>query len=153
MLDVPAAITICGIFASVASGATANAVDEIDLLIDDQFLRQPLGVLGHRTVVADDDLDLLAGHVVAVLGHVKPHRRGDLHPGRLLRTGHRQQGADFDLGLRAACGQAERRRGEAGHRDVTNHDVCPPGGFPRWPSPSLEVRCRDAASPAAVNNS
>ena len=74
MIEVPAAMTIIGIFASVASGATAKrgrrdaeAGEEVDLVVDDQLLREALGVVGHGAVVLDDDLDLLAGDRVAVL--------------------------------------------------------------------------------------
>ena len=45
----------------------AEAGDDADLVVDDQLLREALGVVGNRAVILDDDLDLLAGDGVAVL--------------------------------------------------------------------------------------
>ena len=43
-------------------GARREAgAEEVDFVVDDQLLGQPLGVVGHAGVVADDQLDLLAG--------------------------------------------------------------------------------------------
>ena len=53
MIDVPAAMTISGTLAWVASGADrkrgggdAEAGDDRDLVVDDQFLGEALGVVG-----------------------------------------------------------------------------------------------------------
>jgi hypothetical protein len=40
---------------------------DFDLVVDDQFLRDALGIVGNRGVVLEDELDLLAGDGVAVL--------------------------------------------------------------------------------------
>ena len=89
----------------------AEASDEIDLVVDDQLLREPLGVVGNRRVVLEDDLDLLAGDGVALLLHVQLDGVVDLLAGRGLAAGHRQDQADLDRILRA------RRRQRRGARD------------------------------------
>ena len=83
MIEVPAAITISGIFAfggerrdRKRGRRDAEAGDDVDLVVDDQFLRDALGVVGNGAVVLDDDLDLLAGDGVAVLLHVELDGRG-----------------------------------------------------------------------------
>jgi hypothetical protein len=50
---------------------------------------------------------------VAVLRHIEADGGGDLHAGRLLLAGHRQQRADLDvaLRLRGGGGETERSRG------------------------------------------
>ena len=53
----------------------AKAGQEIHLVVDDQFLSDALGIVGNRGVVANDELDLLAGDHVAMLRHVKLDRR------------------------------------------------------------------------------
>ncbi|CCE10035.1 hypothetical protein BRAS3843_370020 [Bradyrhizobium sp. STM 3843] len=74
----------------------AEACDHIDLVVDDQFLRQPLGVVGQRGVVLEDDLDLLAGDGVAVLLHVELDGIVDLLAGRRLAAGHRHDQPDLE---------------------------------------------------------
>ena len=105
-----------------------EADDEIHLLVDDEFLRQPLGIVRDGAVVLDDDLDFLARHGVAVLRHIETHRGANLHAGRLLRPRHRQQRADLDGGLcLGRCGgEAEHGGCSGGEDDVAKH-----GGFLR----------------------
>ena len=93
IIEVAAAMTTCGTLACVASGAVARAsgvrpkpARTVDLVVDDQLLRDALGDVGDAGVVLDDQLDLLAGDRVAVLLHVElapPPRSG----GRSRRTG------------------------------------------------------------------
>jgi hypothetical protein len=106
--------------ASVASGATAKAAgvapkpdEEIDLVIDDQFLRQPLRGVGRGAIIFDDHLDFPARHGVAVPGHVEADGSGDLRADRLRLPGHRQQGADLDGTLRLSWGGNEGEGGKA----------------------------------------
>ena len=88
----------------------AEARDEIDLVVDDQFLRQALGVVGNRRVILEDDFDLLAGDGIAVLLHIELDRVVDLLAGRRLAAGHRQDQADLD-GL---LGVSRRERQHSG---------------------------------------
>ena len=88
----------------------AEACDEIDLVVDDQFLREALGVVGNRRIILQDDFDLLAGNGVAVLLHIEFDRVVDLLAGRCLATGHRQDQADLDGFL----GVSRRERQHAG---------------------------------------
>ena len=126
MIEVPAAMTTCGTLASVASGATASASGvrpkpamHVDLVVDDQLLREALGVVGDAGVVLDDELDLLAGDGVAVLLHVELDGRLDLLAGRGLLAGHRQDEADLDRVLRPGrAGQGEQRRRGRGLQDA-----------------------------------
>ena len=105
--EVPAAITTSGTLAWVAIGAIASADrrqaearQHGDLVVDDEFLRQPLGDVGHAGVVLEDHLDLLAGDRGAVARLVELHRGVDLLAGRGLLAGHRQDQADLDGVLR-----------------------------------------------------
>jgi len=58
-----------GFCASVSSGAPGQqirrqaAADDVDLVVDDEFLDQPLSGLAGRGVVPDDQLDLLPATV------------------------------------------------------------------------------------------
>jgi hypothetical protein len=95
----------------------AKAGEEGDLVAHDQFLGQPLGVIGNGAVILDDDLDLPAGDSTAVLRLVEPDRRGNLLAGRLLRAGHGQDESDLDglgSGIAGRKG-AERECGKAHH--------------------------------------
>ena len=119
MIEVPAAVTISGVLASVASGATAErrrrdaeAGEEVHLVVDDQVLRDALGIVGNGAVVLDDEFDLLAGDGVALLRHEQLGAGRDLLAGRLLLTGHRQNEADFDAVFRLRpAARRERHRG------------------------------------------
>ncbi|MDQ0609611.1 hypothetical protein QFZ83_003782 [Variovorax sp. W1I1] len=125
MLDVAAAITTCGVFDCVASARggqrgrrDAEASDHVHLVVDDEFLCEALGDVGRGHVVLDDQLDLLAGHGVAVLRHVKARRGFDLPAGGGLLPGHRQDEADLEgvalrAGQRQCEGGGERDRREA----------------------------------------
>src|SRR5262249_30380005 len=92
-------------------GGYAEAGEESDLVVDDEILRDALGVVGHRAVVLDDQLDLLAGNSVAMLRHIKLGSGGLLFAGRLLLAAHRQNQADFDVLRLRAADRAERRGG------------------------------------------
>jgi hypothetical protein len=87
----------------------AEAGEHVHLVVDHEFLREPLGDVGRGGVVLDDDLDLLAGHRVAVLRHVQPHRGLDLPAGGSLLPGHRQDQADLE-GVALGVGQRQRQR-------------------------------------------
>src|SRR5439155_3671746 len=66
------------------------------LVLHDHFLRDALGRLGGEAgVVLDDELDLAAGHRVAVLRHVETRRGFDLLAGR--SEGSRQWQDEADL--------------------------------------------------------
>ena len=86
------------------------------MIVDDQFLRQPLGVVGHAAGIAQDDLDLLAGDRVAVLLHVEIDGGLDLLAGRGLLPRHRYDEADLDGVLRERAAGGERADGERGNR-------------------------------------
>ena len=116
MIEVPAAITISGIFRlrrqrrrRQRGRRDAEAGDEIDLVVDDQFLGEALGVVGNRGVILQDDLDLLAGDGVALLLHVELDGVVDLLAGRGLAAGHRQDQADLD----GVFGARRRKRHDA----------------------------------------
>ena len=103
MLEVAAAITTIGVLLCVAIGAVASAVgvrpkpaSTVDLVVDDQLLREAAGRVGHAAVVLEDDLDLAAGDLVAVLRHAELDGGVDLAAGGRLRAGHRQDQADLD---------------------------------------------------------
>ena len=70
------------------------------MVVDDQLLRQPLADVGHAAIVADEELDLLAGDHVAMLRHVELDGGGDFLAGGAHRAGHRQDEADLDGVLR-----------------------------------------------------
>jgi hypothetical protein len=121
MIDVPAAVTTSGIFASVASGATASAAGvtpnparNCTLSLTISSCARPLRIVGHGTVVLDDHLHLLARDRVAVLLLEKPDRRGDLLARRLLLAGHRQDEPIFTVSC--ACDRRRDQR-ERGDRD------------------------------------
>ena len=68
MIDVAAAITTIGIFAlggdrrgGQRQRRQAEAGEHVDLVVDDQLLREARVVSGDAGVVLDDQLDLLAG--------------------------------------------------------------------------------------------
>ena len=86
----------------------AEAGDEIDLVVDDQFLREALGIVGDRAVILQDDLDLPAGDGVALLLHVELDRIVDLLAGRRLAAGHRQDQADLHALLSAGRSRCSR---------------------------------------------
>ena len=76
--EVAAAITTIGVLLCVAIGAVAiaerrdaEAGQHVDLVVDHQFLRQAARGVGHRGVVLEDHLDLLAADLVAVLRHAR----------------------------------------------------------------------------------
>ena len=123
MIEVPAAITISGILACVASGAAASAAGvtpkpamKLTLSLTISSCARRLVLSGTARVVLQDDFDLLAGDGIAVLLHVELDRVVDLLAGRGLAAGHRQDQADLDglLGVSrrerqhpgdGACGQ------------------------------------------------
>ena len=80
----------------------AKTSQHIDLVIDHQFLRQAFGDIRDAGVVFDDQLDLAAGHGVAVLRHVEASSRFNLATGGGLLPGHGQDQADFELSLLGA---------------------------------------------------
>ena len=74
MIEVPAAVTISGVLDFGGERRDrerrrrdAEAGEEGHLVVDDQVLRDALGIVGNGAVVLDDELDLLAGDGVAVL--------------------------------------------------------------------------------------
>ena len=66
------------------------------MIVDDEFLGETLGVVGHAAIISDDQLDLLAGDHVAVLRHVELDRGDHFLPGGADRPGHRHDEADLD---------------------------------------------------------
>src|SRR5262249_41016513 len=97
-------------------GGYAEAGEESDLVVDDEILRDALGVVRHRAVVLDDQLDLLAGNGVAMLCHIKLGGGGLLFAGRLLLARHRQDQPDLDV-LRLRAADRTECRGGAGYGD------------------------------------
>ena len=118
MIEVPAAITISGTFAWVASGAAASAAGvtpkpamkfTLSLTISSCAMRLVLS--GTARIVLEDDLDLLAGDRRAVLRLIELHGGVDLLAGRGLLAGHRHDQADLDgvlgggrIAEKRACG-------------------------------------------------
>ena len=103
MLDVAAAITTCGVFDCVAmrrggqrGRRTPKPASTLTLSLTISSCARRLVTSGVRGVVLDDQLDLLAGHGVAVLRHVEPRGRFDLAAGGGLLAGHRQDQADLE---------------------------------------------------------
>ena len=84
-----------------------QAPRKVDLVVDDHLLGEPLGVVGHAGVVADDQLDLFAGNHVAVLRHIEVGAGGDFPPHRGRGSGHRRDDADLDRILRRGAAGAE----------------------------------------------
>ena len=93
-------------------GGEAEARDEIDLVLDDQFLCQTLGDFGRGAGgVLDYQLDLVAGDRVSVLLHVGLGAVHDVPPEIGEGARHLDDHADLD-GLRGpglAGGQGEQR--------------------------------------------
>jgi len=48
-------------------GRRDAASEEVDLLVDNQFLRQSLGNIRHRSIIFDDQLNLTSGNHVTML--------------------------------------------------------------------------------------
>ncbi len=92
------------------------------MIVDDQLLRQALGVVGNGAVVLEDDLDLAAGDRVAVLLHIKSHGGVDLLAGRGLAAGHRKNKADLHglLG-RGAAGEGHGGNGQKARENPFHH--------------------------------
>jgi hypothetical protein len=80
-----------------------KAGENVDMVVDEQLLRQTLGLIRRAGRVLADQFDLLAGDHIAVLLHVELdaviHLRGRI--GELTGIGHEQ--ADLD-GVLRACG-------------------------------------------------
>ena len=129
----------------------AKSGDDVDLVVDDQFLRQPLGIVGKCRIVLQDHFDLLAGDGVAVLLHVQLDRVVDLLAGRSLTAGHRQDQADLHGVLRmgrrqrpgkSSCEGERGCRGNAGralrqHPGTQNPGVPNPGTNQHQRSPLI----------------
>ena len=112
MTEVAAIITISGILASVAIGAvaiapgvSAKSSQERHLVVDHEFLGEPLGHIGVAGVVLDDEFDFLAGDHVALLLHVELGAGDQVFAGRRERAGQRHEQAD----LHDVLGQARSR--------------------------------------------
>ena len=121
MIEVPAAITISGTLAWVASGAAASAAGvmpkpamKLTLSLTISSCARRLVLSGTARVVLEDDFDLLAGDGVAVLLHVELDRVVDLLAGRGLAAGHRHDQPDLDGLLRLRARKAQPR----GDRDA-----------------------------------
>jgi hypothetical protein len=71
-----------------------------DLVIDDQFLSYPFRLVRHPGIVTDDQLDLLASDVRAVLLNKQLRSGNHFIAFYGLRTGHWHQEADLDRFLR-----------------------------------------------------
>src|SRR5262249_7632688 len=103
-----------------------SGAEKIHLVIDDQFLRQPLGIVRYALVVFDDELDLLAGDSVAVLRNVELGRVGDLAPDGRRSAGHRDDNADFYGFLRGGAARinaGQCNREQSGQHNLAAHDV------------------------------
>ena len=67
-----------------AAGCLVHALkagNDRDLVVDDQLLGEPLGIVGHRAVILEDDVDLLPRGAGAVLLLIEPDRGVDLPAG------------------------------------------------------------------------
>ena len=107
----------------------AEARDDVHLVIDEELLGEPLGVVGNGAVVLEQNLDLLAGDRRTMLLHVELDAGIDLLAGRSLRPGHRQDEADLDAVLRErAAGEqrCERQRRDRQSLVSKQHCVFPP---------------------------
>jgi len=98
-------------------GRRDPAAEHLHLVVDDHLLDQAAGVVGHAGVVAQDQLDLLAGDHVAVLLEVEARAGGGLPAGSgEAGAGHGEAHADLDHLL--------RRRAARGQRDRTGRNEC-----------------------------
>src|SRR5262249_34888974 len=99
--------------------------DHGDLVVDDQLLRQALGVVGHAGVVLDDQIDLLAADGRAVLVHVLLDAGLHLLADRGEPAGERQHQADLGvvLGNGATRRQCARGRCNGDGEISTQHRV------------------------------
>jgi hypothetical protein len=98
--------------------------DDGDLVVDDQLLRQPFGVVGNAGVILDDEVDLLAGDGGAVLVHVHLDAGLDLLADWGEPAGEWQHHADLHV-LSKGAGGRQRRRRERNSND-TQHEVSSP---------------------------
>ena len=120
MIAVAAPMMICGTFASAEIGAVASAsgvrpkpASTWTFSLTIELLRDALGGVRDIAVVAHDQLDLLAGDLVAMLLHIKLGAALDLAAGRGERPGQRQDEADFHGVLRGGRknGNGQRKSG------------------------------------------
>ena len=125
--DAPEMITTVGIFACVTSWPIASAVGvmppstmlTLSLTIISCTTRRAMS--GTPRVVAHDQLDLLAGDLVAIELHVELGAGKRLAADRLEAAGQRQAGADLDDVLRGGGALADR--GCSAHRGNTFEQV------------------------------
>ena len=101
------------------AGRERKAGQHRNLVVDDQFLREALGVIGITAIIFDDKLDLLARDRVAILLHVEFCAGNHLLAGRRERTAQRHQKTDLDSVLRQCRRNAEQEcGGEAADEDA-----------------------------------
>ncbi len=88
-------------------GRRDAAGDDLHLVVDDHLLDQAARVVGDAGVVAQDQLDLLAGDHVAVLLDVEPRAGRGLPAGGIeTGAGHGEAHADLDHLLRGRAAGA-----------------------------------------------
>ena len=110
---------MAGTLACDATGPTAMAMGEAeaaedrDLVVHDQFLRQTLGNVGDAGVVLDDDFNRLARNLGAMLGHIGFHAGFELAAGGGLLAGHGKDQADLH-GFLSQGGKSRERDGAGG---------------------------------------
>ena len=84
----------------------AHAGQHVDLVVDDQLLREAARLVGQAGVVLDDQLDLLACYRVAMLRHIQACSGFDLAAGGGLLARHGQHQADLEFLLGHHTGRA-----------------------------------------------
>jgi hypothetical protein len=99
-------------------GRRNPAGDDVHLVVDDHFLNEAAGVIGDAGVVAQDQLDFLAGDLIAMLLDVEP-RTGRRLPAGSGKTGagHGKAHADLDHFLRGGAARGERDQAGGGERN------------------------------------
>src|SRR5262249_56050236 len=105
--------------------------DDGDLVVDDELLRQPLGVVGNTAIVLDDEVDLLAADAGTVLVHVHLDAGLDLLADRGEPAGERQHDADLHVLSRSAGGR------QRAPRERNSDDTHPDASSPSARSPAL----------------
>jgi hypothetical protein len=117
----------------------AEAADDRDLLVDDEFLREAARLVSDARVVAHHEFDLLARDGIAVMRHKQPRASEHLPAGCGLRAGERKDEADLYRLLREHGWRWPERAGEsAGRKDVS--------AIEHMNSPLLQNFCAGAAT-------
>ena len=113
-------LRFCGERRDRERGRRSADAQHVDLFADDHLLDQPARIIGDAAVIADDQLNLAAGHSVAVLLHIKLQRGLQLSaPG--AEAGAGQWHADADFERRVSGRGTGKQSARGGHRHSLKH--------------------------------